>query len=283
MVPTEVQTSTIQDAVRAALTDPTLGINSTSVGGLLELANRGLAGLPTGNASLSQINDSVDAVNRSFDQCRVLVDCGTNPILADSFNDSFTTRPSLNGLNLTAQSSNLNATKEAGEPDHAGNAGGKSVWWQWTAARSGPVTVKTTGSSFDTLLAVYAGGALSNLVAVASNDDTNAVLSSQAVFNATAGINYNIAVDGYDGDGGSIHLTLIADPPRLCASPIVSTNRVEVCIQGDIGRTYDSEASSDLVNWTLIAAPVNADGTLRFTDLALGNFRQRFYRVEFDP
>ncbi|MET0827547.1 MAG: hypothetical protein ABWZ89_13615, partial [Acidimicrobiales bacterium] len=51
---------------------------------------------------------------------------------------------------------NLTATKQAGEPNHAGNAGGASLWFKWTSPVSGEVSVDTCGSGFDTLLAVYA-------------------------------------------------------------------------------------------------------------------------------
>lgn len=44
---------------------------------------------------------------------------------------------------------NVDATKEAGEPDHAGEVGGKSLWWTWTPSLNGAVTVTTTGSDFD--------------------------------------------------------------------------------------------------------------------------------------
>jgi len=56
-----------------ALSD--LGLQG-DVAGLLELANRGLAGEPTGGASISQINQAVDAINRGFDKCRFLTCCG---------------------------------------------------------------------------------------------------------------------------------------------------------------------------------------------------------------
>jgi hypothetical protein len=56
-----------------ALTAPDL---TNTVHGLVELANRGLAGQPTGGASLSDINKAVDAINRGFDGCRFLVCCG---------------------------------------------------------------------------------------------------------------------------------------------------------------------------------------------------------------
>src|SRR5207249_8684287 len=60
-----------------------------------ELANRALAGLPTGGASVADINAGVDAINRGFDACRVLVDCTTGIVLQDSFNDGFNNRPPL--------------------------------------------------------------------------------------------------------------------------------------------------------------------------------------------
>ena len=48
-------------------------------------------------------------------------------------NDYFTDATEAVGLSGTARGFNLKATKEAGEPDHAGNPGGKSVWWRGRA------------------------------------------------------------------------------------------------------------------------------------------------------
>ena len=67
--------------------------------------------------------------------------------------------------------SNVLSTKQAGEPAHAGNAGGASVWFRWTAPADGPVYFDTPGSSFDTLLAVYTGSSLADLKEVAADDD----------------------------------------------------------------------------------------------------------------
>jgi hypothetical protein len=53
------------------------GLDET-VTGLFELANRGLAGQPTGVATLSDINKAVDAINRGFDGCRFLVCSGSD-------------------------------------------------------------------------------------------------------------------------------------------------------------------------------------------------------------
>jgi hypothetical protein len=66
------QTFTIPSSVLTALTN--LGLPRT-VNGLLELANRALAGQPTGGATFSDINAAVDAINTGFDECRTLVNC----------------------------------------------------------------------------------------------------------------------------------------------------------------------------------------------------------------
>jgi ribulose bisphosphate carboxylase small subunit len=63
----------IPNAVLTALSNLNLSLD---VYGLLELANRALAGWPRGGASLSQINCAVDAINRGFDGCRFVTYCG---------------------------------------------------------------------------------------------------------------------------------------------------------------------------------------------------------------
>ena len=51
-----------------------LGLYRT-VAGLLELANRGIAGLPTDVATIGDLNSAVDAINNGFDECRLFVKC----------------------------------------------------------------------------------------------------------------------------------------------------------------------------------------------------------------
>src|SRR5206468_4918739 len=83
----------------------------------------------------------------------------------------------------------------------------------------------TYGSTFDTLLAVYTGTSLTNLVEVASSDDeesndpgasTNRFFASVVHFNAAAGTEYQIALDGFNGAGGSYLLSgLFVQTPDL--------------------------------------------------------------------
>ena len=99
------------------------------------------------------------------------------------------------------------ATKETGEPIHAGNSGGASTWWKWTAPSAGQVSLNTHGSGFDTLLAVYTGAGIGALTPIAANDnDGTSGNTSSLLFEAKAGTEYEFAVDGFNGAAGSVLL-----------------------------------------------------------------------------
>jgi hypothetical protein len=123
-------------------------------------------------------------------------------------NDEFANRIQIPPSGGTVTGSNTNATKETGELDHGGVRGGKSVWWTWTAPASGIVSVSLDGSSFDTTLGVYNGTAVASLTSIGQDDDDGAGSCSRVIFSAIAGVTYQIAVDGYLGESGSINLTV---------------------------------------------------------------------------
>jgi hypothetical protein len=127
-------------------------------------------------------------------------------------NDNFADRFTLSGMEAFAQGSSSGASKEPGEPNHAGNPGGASVWWSWTAPETDHVRISTAGSNFDTLLAVYTGTGIGNLTLIAENDDFGGVTSAVG-FLAVAGTTYHIAVDGYGGVSGDVQLTIAPVPP----------------------------------------------------------------------
>jgi Tol biopolymer transport system component len=158
----------------------------------------------------------------------------------DAFASAQTLLPAVAG---TTTGTNTDATKETGEPSHAGDAGGSSVWFAWTPSFSGMASVSTAGSSFDTLLAAYTGTSVSSLTLLAANDDLDGSASTSRIcFPVIAGTTVRIAVDGfasqlyiggYHGDNGSIALTWGAKgdmtpcpglPPRLTGS--VATPKV---------------------------------------------------------
>ena len=118
-------------------------------------------------------------------------------------NNDFVDAQALAGADATATGTNVDATKESGEPDHAGEVGGKSVWYSWTPQEGGATTIDTQGSDFDTLLAVYSGDAVNSLSAVASNNDDSGAQSTVS-FIATAGNTYRIALDGSNAESVNI-------------------------------------------------------------------------------
>src|SRR4051794_10401614 len=122
-------------------------------------------------------------------------------------NDSFAAAQSLSGATGTVAGSNVDATREAGEPLPDPGASGKTVWVTWQAPFSGPASFDTRGSGFDTYVAVYTGTRVDRLTWVAGNDVDFWVGSARAQFTAVSGTVYRIQVDGMRGESGAISLT----------------------------------------------------------------------------
>ncbi len=122
-------------------------------------------------------------------------------------NDTFALRSLLSGATFYTTATSAQATRETGEPAHAGSVAAKSLWWTWTAPESGLVSISTKGSDFDTVLAVYTGNSVGALQAVSNNNDAPGVRTSVVSFDAVAGRTYQIAVDGFGGVGGNIVLS----------------------------------------------------------------------------
>ena len=121
-------------------------------------------------------------------------------------NDAFMNRISLSGASGSTSGVSLLATKESGEPIHANNSGGSSIWWKWTAPSSGQLSLNSTGSNFDTLLAVYTGTSVNALSQKAANDNNGNLNTRSLVFQAVAGTEYEFAIDGTNNSEGIVAL-----------------------------------------------------------------------------
>jgi glutathione peroxidase-family protein len=130
-------------------------------------------------------------------------------------NDHFANAIALSGL-TNVPGSNVGATAEPQEPAHAEEPARSSVWWRWTAPSTATFSISTSNSTFDTVLAVYTGSTLSNLVPVFSNDDFDfGILWSRVFFRAYAGESFYIAVDGSGGSNGTIRLNIEPIPTTM--------------------------------------------------------------------
>ena len=137
-----------------------------------------------------------------------------------SGSDLFADATLLEGNTVAVTGSNVDATGEPGEPDHADSSVPlNSVWWQWTAPADGRVFIDTLGSDFNTTLAAYTGDAVDNLTPWAGNDDIsndpeNPIFQSKFDFEVLGGTTYYIAVDGFQDQTGAIVLNLAFTPPN---------------------------------------------------------------------
>ncbi len=199
--------------------------------------------------------------------------------------DDFATAIPISGAAAAINASNVGYTKEPGEPYHAGNPGGKSIWWRWTAPANGPVRICTAGTPFTTLLAVYTGSSVSSLSCVGSDiNSTGGTNRSVVNFNATAGVTYNIVVDGYNGASSRIIMDLTSSSvvvrPQLIPLPNTAQNEGQFGVQGEPNRTYAVEFTEDFRTWTALpAVTTSGSGTATFVDPTSIGFNKRFYRV----
>ena len=192
--------------------------------------------------------------------------------LAAPANDDFANAQAITGLTGSLSSTNVGATKETGEPNHAGNPGGHSIWYSWTAPADGNVALTTQGSAFDTLLAVYTGAAVGALTLVAANDDDPGAGSLSTVsFAVSNGVTYKVAVDGFSGkvEVGSVNLYWQPSPANdNFADVLVLSSTSSGTATGDTsGATREPGEPAQLLFspgtiWYSWTAP--ADGTYKF-------------------
>ena len=79
-----------------------------------------------------------------------------------------------------------------------------SVWYRYTAANSGLLTVDTFGSTYDTLLGIWTGNTPTSLTSAGCNDDASGTLQSQLQIAILAGQTYQIEIASYYPGGGQL-------------------------------------------------------------------------------
>ena len=162
--------------------------------------------------------------------------------------DHFADRVLITGATNSVGGTNRYATRQVGEPLHAGKYGSNSVWYRWVAPTNGIATFRTVGSTFDTLLGVYTGTNVAALTPVAEDEDRGGFFTSALRFNAQKNVEYAIAIDGFVGQQGTFILTWEVEPtaeslPVITAQPRSQTvgigNAVTLSVNASgVGLTY---------------------------------------------
>jgi len=191
-------------------------------------------------------------------------------------NDDLADAVSLEPTGGFVRANNVNATTELLEPTHAGIAGGKSIWYAWTAPLDGsiPHVAFIAGGDFDTLLAVYTGTTVAGLTPIASNDDVAGFGGGSSVSFATvAGTTYRIALDGYNGKSGVAFLEWHESPPNDNFADAVVLPGATGSRTGDTANGATTELGEDVFAslqsvWYRWTPP--ADGTYKFSTVGSG-------------
>jgi hypothetical protein len=170
------------------------------------------------------VTDSTYGNLTSFNVDDVSLVAGTTADIP--LNDDFTNAAVIQSDGMTNDVITTYASRENEEPYIAGNHGGHSLWWTWTAPAIGTVTINTAGSDFNTLLGVYTGSALTNLTVVTNSDGAKLPSGLAFVtFPVSAGAQYQITLDGYNGQSGTAVVTFKfstdTTPPKVAIkSPV---------------------------------------------------------------
>jgi hypothetical protein len=99
------------------------------------------------------------------------------------------------------------------------------VWYSYTAASGGLLTVDTEGSDFNTLLAVYTG-ACNALVEIGCNDDASTGLISRVNVTVESGQTYHILAGGSGGEAGQLQLNADMVLLRMSGENDICSNAV---------------------------------------------------------
>ncbi len=169
------------------------------------------------------------------------------------------------------------ATRESREPrlpaDNPDRPGGPSVWFRWVAPLTGPITISTEGSNFDTLLALYRGQTLTQLTRVAFDDGSGVSDASRLIAEVTAGTEYYISVEGFysfmarRAGEGDLVLTFLSD---AFAKPAIIEGSSGSIMANTLGATWEEGESAhrELFDST----PSNASVWFQWTPRETGSF-----------
>jgi hypothetical protein len=180
-------------------------------------------------------------------------------------NDAFAAALLVTTLPTQVTAATDTASTEPGEPTllnctgavFANQAIGTTVWYQFTPLATTAVAVDTIGSSFNTVVAVYTGAALSSLTPVVCNDNSQATTQSRVSFTAQAGVTYRIQIGGASGSFGNLVArfgTASLPPPNdnLAAAIPVTALPAQFTAVTDAATTEPNEPTAPVCGGTAV-------------------------------
>lgn len=152
-------------------------------------------------------------------------------------NDNFANAFLISDAYAAFSATTFGATTQIGEPDHAGQDNGGSIWYAMEAVRGGDVEISVSGRLGQTSIAVYRGASLAALQSVTSISATGEDASVR--FTAEEDQTYRIAIDynpvpntAGEGEGEPVTVTIVPQ----AASYDAFASALELDPEGGIGQ-----------------------------------------------
>ncbi len=181
----------------------------------------------------------------------------------------------------------FNTTSNASQGEiFCGVPGGASRWITLVAEKKGRLVVTTDGSSYDTLLAVFAASsnpAAPVLLGCDNNSGSNGLTSRMTVPVGAGSTNF-IGVDGVRGASGILQLNFNLCPDAVMTSLGVSLaglHQFQVNVRP--GLPFTIQSSPDLIHWSTFLTSTVTTEVFQFFDPNVPAGASRFYRALLCP
>jgi hypothetical protein len=184
------------------------------------------------------------------------------------------------------------ATVSGDDPSNSdfGGVPSNSAWYAWTAPSTDPVVLDTTGSDYDTVLAVYTGSCGGPFTEIASNDDNpDGGVQSWLTFTPVSGTTYRIVAASFALGGGSLTFNMgpvppAPDPPTgLTATAVPLNIGVDLAWTAATGGTTPDAYSIERCSGSACSGFVEIDtvpvGTATYRDTPLTPSTLYRYRI----
>lgn len=128
-------------------------------------------------------------------------------------NDDFGSARVISVVPFEDSMSTAGATDESTEPRPSclpSDLSSASVWYSYTPSPNSVITVDTTNSKYDTVLALYVGSTLETITEIACNDDPDGMVRQARLSAAVGTETVFIQISGYNAATGLLHLRLAA-------------------------------------------------------------------------
>jgi len=243
---TAARTESMRIRTAGSAIDTTLGVyRGTSVGALTQVAFNDDTNGSLDRTSTVVFNTTAGTIYYvqvgGFSSARgaLSVTFDHSPPANDNFASAqLLAQPTSGTIALTAN--NNFATLETGEPKFTPSVN-RTLWYRFVPTVTKNYAFNTTGSAFDTTLALYRGTALNALTLVASSDDYNGTAQSRLTSPLLAGTTYYVQAGGFGAARGALKLNYAGVGPAndmfaaaavLTGSPgIVSGTNVNASVE----------------------------------------------------